>query len=303
MREPTRRPALDLRGIAKRYGRRAALEDLTLTVEPGEIFGFLGPNGAGKTTAIKIVLGLVRPSAGTGLLLAAPLGNRTARRRVGYLPELFRYQHWLSARDVLVLHARLLQLEAPGAEIERLLDRVGLRERAHEPSGTYSKGMQQRLGLAVALLGSPRIVFLDEPTSALDPVGRHDVREILRDVRTAGTAVFLNSHLLSEVELVCDRIAIVNAGRVVRAGTVASLIGDTHAVRVRLQQYTPEAVAALAPFGSWTTSDEWTTVTGIEPARIPDLVSALVRAGARVEAVEPLHATLEDRFLELLQRA
>ncbi len=303
MREPARRPALDLRGIAKRYGRRAALEDLTLTVEPGEIFGFLGPNGAGKTTAIKIVLGLVRPSAGTGLLLAAPLGNRTARRRVGYLPELFRYQHWLSARDVLVLHARLLQLDAPGAEIERLLDRVGLRERAHDPSGTYSKGMQQRLGLAVALLGSPRIVFLDEPTSALDPVGRHDVREILRDVRTAGTAVFLNSHLLSEVELVCDRIAIVNAGRVVRAGTVASLIGDTHAVRVRLQQHTPEAVAALAPFGSWTTSDEWTTVTGIEPARIPDLVSALVRAGARVEAVEPLHATLEDRFLELLQRA
>src|SRR5262245_36107093 len=168
---------IDTQGLAKRYGRTNALVDLTMRVEAGEVFGFLGPNGAGKTTAVKLLVGLARPSGGRGTVLDASLGERAARRRIGYLPELFRYQPWLRAREVLELHARLAGgLERSPSAIDPILDEVGLLDRAGDAVGGFSKGMQQRLGLGVALLGSPALVILDEPTSALDPVGRADVR-------------------------------------------------------------------------------------------------------------------------------
>ncbi|HSL77615.1 MAG TPA: ABC transporter ATP-binding protein, partial [Candidatus Limnocylindrales bacterium] len=214
---PSDAPVIETRGLAKRYGRTDALIDLTLRVEPGEVFGFLGPNGAGKTTAVKLLLGLARATGGSGTVLGAPLGDRAARREVGYLPELFRYQPWLRAREVVELHGQLRAIDggaaASATDVASALDVVGLGDRAGDLVGDFSKGMQQRLGLAVALLGAPRLVVLDEPTSALDPVGRADVRTIIRRARDAGSSIFLNSHLLTEVERVCDRVAIIRHGR------------------------------------------------------------------------------------------
>jgi ABC-2 type transport system ATP-binding protein len=293
---------IETEGLAKRYGRTEALADLTMRVEPGEVFGFLGPNGAGKTTAVKLLLGLARPSGGRGTVLDAPLGDRAARRRVGYLPELFRYQPWLRAREVLELHARLAGgLDGSRAALDPILDEVGLLDRAADLVGGFSKGMQQRLGLGVALLGSPALVVLDEPTSALDPVGRADVRAIIRRARDAGTTVFLNSHLLTEVERVCDRVAIVDHGRVLASGRLDDLLGEP-TVRVRVTDLLPEARAALGRFGRLAPTDEdgWLTIAGVDPGAIPDIVGAIVAAGGRVHAVDPGRATLEDRYFELI---
>jgi ABC-2 type transport system ATP-binding protein len=287
--------------LAKSYGRIEALSGLDMQVERGEVFGFLGPNGAGKTTAVKLLLGLVAPSGGEGWVLGRPLGDRDARRRLGYLPELFRYQGWLSAREVLALHCELARVERSswGPEIDRVLAIAGLADRGGDRVATFSKGMTQRLGLAVALLGRPELVVLDEPTSALDPVGRHDVREIIRGLRAEGAAVFLNSHLLSEVEQVCDRVAIVNRGRVIAAGRIGELLGG-HAVRLRVAGLTPSERSQLAAFGELREDEGWLVVQGCEPERVPDLVAAIVRLGARVYAVEPRRGSLEQAFLELL---
>ena len=252
------------------------------------------------------MLGLARPSSGSATLLGAPAGDRQCRRRIGYLPELFRYQDWLSAREVLALHAALAGIERTkrGGHIERALATVGLQGRADDRVGTFSKGMQQRLGIGVALLGEPDLVFLDEPTSALDPVGRHDVRHIIERLRARGTTVFLNSHLLTEVERVCDHVAVVDRGHVVAAGTVDDLTRGVASVRLRLGGVTP-AVASVLARGSKPPSSVagWYTVDGVDDGDIPQLVADLVAAGAQVYAVEPMRLTLEERFLQLLQPA
>jgi ABC-2 type transport system ATP-binding protein len=300
-------PAIETFELSKRFGRTIALAGLSMRVEPGEVFGFLGPNGAGKTTSVKLLLGLTAASSGTGRVLGAPIGDRETRRRIGYLPELFRYQSWLRAREVLRLHADLarLPLERRRAEVESALETVGLADRANDPVGTFSKGMQQRLGLGAALLGTPDLVFLDEPTSALDPVGRTEVRQIIRAARDRGVTVFLNSHLLSEVELVCDRVAVVNRGRVVASGTLDELLGE-QAVVLRVSDLAADARASLAAFGTVETNPadpEQITIRPIDPARIPDVVAAIVAAGGRVHAVAQGRETLEERFLELLGAA
>jgi ABC-2 type transport system ATP-binding protein len=294
-------PAIETTALAKRYGATTALAGLTMRVPAGHVFGFLGPNGAGKTTAVKLLLGLARPTAGAATVLGAPLGDRATRRRIGYLPELFRYQAWLTARDVLGLHASLAELprQRRGSEIDEALAIVGLTDRATDRVGTFSKGMQQRLGLGVALLGRPDLVFLDEPTSALDPVGRQDVRAIIRGLRERGTAVFLNSHLLTEVERVCDEVAIVDHGRVVAAGTLDELL-DASTVRVRVTDLGAAGRAALAAFGTLSDDPPWLVVRGCPPERVPDLVAAIVAAGGRIHAVDAGRETLEERFLELL---
>ncbi|GAC1616201.1 MAG: ABC transporter ATP-binding protein [Candidatus Dormibacteraceae bacterium] len=273
-----------------------------MTVPKGEVFGFLGPNGAGKTTSVKLLLGLTEPSSGQAWVLGEPVGVRAVRRRVGYLPELFRYQSWLSAREVLALHCELAHLPRAAwkEEIAEALATVGLADRADDRCGTFSKGMQQRLGLGVALLGRPELVFLDEPTSALDPVGRHDVREITRALRDRGTTVFLNSHLLSEVELVCDRVAVVDHGRVIAIGTIHDLLQGADVVRVRLSGI--DRPADLGDFGECIQDGEWTTFQGLAESRVPDLVAAIVAHDGRVYAVEPQNQTLEDRFLQLLRQ-
>jgi ABC-2 type transport system ATP-binding protein len=273
-----------------------------MTVPRGEVFGFLGPNGAGKTTSVKLLLGLLKPSGGEAWLLGRPIGDLDTRRRIGYLPELFRYQAWLSAREVLALHCELAPLPRSGwnDEITSALETVGLADRATDRVGTFSKGMQQRLGLAAALVGEPELVFLDEPTSALDPVGRHDVREIIRGLASRGTAVFLNSHLLSEVEQLCDRVAVVDHGRVIASGTMDELLGGT-AVKVRVSGLSPADVGKLSSFGDVDDEGDHLTFTRLKPERVPDLVAEIVALGGRVYEVAPRHQTLEDRFLQLLE--
>lgn len=295
-------PAIHTAALAKRFGATTALDGLTMTVPRGEVFGFLGPNGAGKTTAVKLLVGLSHPTSGEAWVLGETAGDRETRRRIGYLPELFRYQEWMSAREVLGLHCELMRMPRPEREpqIDQALELVGLQDRARDRVRTFSKGMQQRLGLGVALLGTPDLVFLDEPTSALDPVGRHDVREIIRQLKRRGTSVFLNSHLLSEVEQVCDRVAVIDRGKVIASGTIDELRGTQHAIRLQLSRLSTGARSVLDRFGSVDMEEEWYTVRGISPDEVPDLVAALVAAGARVYAVEARHQSLEDRFLELL---
>jgi ABC-2 type transport system ATP-binding protein len=294
-------PAIRTHELAKRYGNITALAGLTMTIARGDVFGFLGPNGAGKTTAVKLLLGLAPPTSGDAEVLGAAIGHRDALRRVGYLPELFRYQLWLTAREVLALHCELAGIDRAAwqREIEDALAIVGLPDRGSGRVATFSKGMQQRLGLGVALLGAPDLVILDEPTSALDPVGRHDVREIIRGLGERGTTVFLNSHLLGEVEQVCNRVAIVDRGRVVAQGTLDELLGgDT--VRVRATGLDRAAKTALSRLGQLDDEGDWLVIRGIDAERVPELVAEIVRLGGRVYAVEPRHESLEDRFLRLL---
>ncbi len=295
--------AVHTQDLAKRYGKTVALSGLTMSVRRAEVFGFLGPNGAGKTTAVKLLVGLALPTAGQGWVLGSPLGDLQTRRRLGYLPELFRYQGWMKAREVLGLHCELSGMARFNwkAEIESALELVGLSDRADDKVEGFSKGMQQRLGLGVALLGRPELVLLDEPTSALDPVGRHDVREIIRTLKARGTAVFLNSHLLSEVEQICDRLAVVDHGRVIATGTMAQILGQDGAVRVRVTGLPAAGRSGLGAFGNLEDEGEWLTFRGLSPDRVPELVSESVRLGGRVYAVAPRHETLEDRFLQLLK--
>jgi ABC-2 type transport system ATP-binding protein len=294
-------PAIELVAIGKTYGRTTALDSLSLTVGRGELVGLLGPNGAGKTTAIKLLLGLARPTTGSGRVLGAPLGDRAARASIGYLPELFRYQPWLSAREVLALHAELAHLAAPrrSGAIDQSLAWVGLTERAGDAVGGFSKGMQQRLGLGVALLGEPELILLDEPTSALDPIGRTDVRTIVRDARDRGATVILNSHLLTEVERVCDRVVILNRGRAIASGPLDEVVA-VDGVRLRVTGLDDAGHAAVAAFGAVVVDGEWLTIRPLDAGRIPDLVAAIVAVGGRVHAVEPGRGSLEARFLELV---
>lgn len=294
-------PAIVTDRLVKRYGSTVALDGLTMTVPRGEVFGFLGPNGAGKTTAVKLLLGLARPSSGTATVLGRPLEDPEARRRIGYLPELFRYQPWLSGREVLQLHCRFIGLAREGWErqVREVVALVGLEGRADERVGGYSKGMTQRIGLAVALLGAPALVFLDEPTSALDPVGRMEMRPLIRDLKGRGTTVFLNSHLLTEVEQVCDRVAIVDRGRVVALGTLDELLAEP-VLRLRLGGVGAEARALLTARGRLADDGEWLALRGLPTEAIPRLVADLVRAGVRVYAVEPGRESLEARFAALV---
>jgi ABC-2 type transport system ATP-binding protein len=296
-------PAVWCSGLRKRYRKRTAVDDVSLTVGRGEVVGLLGPNGAGKTTVIKILLGLVRPDAGEVLLLGRPAGDPKARARVGYLPELFRYQPWLSATEVLALHTRLAGVAVPAEEQRECLAVVGLADRAGDRVAGFSKGMQQRLGLAVALVARPELVVLDEPTSALDPVGRADVRDILLSLKQRGVAVLLNSHLIGEVERVCDRVVILDKGKVAAAGSLAELLGQRE-LRLRLGGVNAAAEARLAAAGRLTHAGDAFTVT--LPAEqdddtVPDLVADLIQLGVRVHAVEPGRISLEERLLDILR--
>jgi len=273
-----------------------------MTVNRGEVFGFLGPNGAGKTTAVKLLLGLVHATGGEALVLGAPAGDVQTRARIGYLPELFRFQSWLTANEVLLLHCQLAKLPRPQwpEMVRGVLDTVGLADRRNDRVGGFSKGMQQRLGLGVALLGEPLLVLLDEPTSALDPVGRHDVRRIIQELRSRGTTVFLKTHLLDEVEHGCDRVAVIDRGETIATGTLAELLGRQSRVRLQVVGLAGFWWKRFESFGSWKSEGDWQVVSGIEAARVPDLVDAIVAQGGRIGAVIPEHKSLEDRFLELL---
>jgi len=298
--ELPRSPAVWCSGLRKRYRRHTAVDDVSFTVGRGEVLGLLGPNGAGKTTVIKMLLGLVRPDAGDVLLLGRPARDPRARARVGYLPELFRYQPWLTAAEVMALHVRLAGVTVPDEERRECLATVGLADRAGDRVGGFSKGMQQRLGLAVALVARPELIVLDEPTSALDPIGRADVRDLLLSLKERQVAVLLNSHLIGEVERVCDRVVILDKGKVAASGTLAELLGQRE-LRLRLDGVGPEAEARLAAEGQLTRAGDDFTVALRDTAAVPDLVADLVGLGVRVHAVEPGRISLEERLLDILR--
>ena len=298
--QPSTQAAIEARDLVKRYGRTTALSGLTMSVPRGEVFGFLGPNGAGKTTAVKVFLGLVAPSGGEAFVLGRPAGDLETRRRVGYLAELFRYQAWLTGRELLRLHADLMALDGDRRKAsDEILEMVGLTGRRDDAVGGYSKGMQQRLGLGVALLGAPEVVFLDEPTSALDPVARMELRPIIRGLRDRGITVFLNSHLLTEVEQVCDRVGIVARGQLVAVGTLDELLVEP-IVRLRVGELGAETRNALERFGRLADDGDWLVVRGMRSEQVPELVDLLVAAGVRVYAVEPMRESLEERFRSLV---
>jgi ABC-2 type transport system ATP-binding protein len=269
---------LSARGLSKRYGRTTALDAVDLEVAAGELVGLLGPNGAGKSTLVKIACGLVRPTAGAVHVAGATAGSRAARASTGYLAELFRFPGWARAEEVLALHQRLARSNGGAAEREALLAQVGLTSEGGRRMETMSKGMQQRLGIAQALIGDPRLVLLDEPTSALDPGGRRTVRDLLVGLRDQGVGVLLNSHLLSEIELVCDRVVIIDGGRVVTEGR-------------------PEDLAA--PGGvEVETSEGVQTLPEARREDVPQIVRELVADGAEVYGVRVVSGTLEDAYLD-----
>jgi ABC-2 type transport system ATP-binding protein len=275
--------AFDCQQLGKRYGATLALDGVDVHVQPGELVGLLGPNGAGKSTLVKIACGLVRPTAGAARVCGEPAGSAPARAAIGYLAELFRFPGWLRAHELLALHQRLARSDAGPAERDELLALVGLADAAGVRVEAMSKGMQQRLGIAQALVGSPQLLMLDEPTSALDPVGRRIVRNLLIELKRRGVAVLLNSHLLSEVERVCDRVAILVGGRIVAQGSPGEL-ARARGVEVELEGGTRQFPAA-----------------GRDD--VPEIVAELVASGERVFGVQVLSSTLEDTYLEAVTGA
>jgi ABC-2 type transport system ATP-binding protein len=273
--------ALRCEELAKRYGRRPALLGVSLHVDPGELVGLLGPNGAGKSTLVKIACGLVRPSAGAAWVAGAPAGSPPARAALGYLAELFRFPGWLRAREVLELHQKLAGSDGGARERDELLELVGLADARDVRVEAMSKGMQQRLGLAQALIGDPKLLLLDEPTSALDPAGRRLVREVLLELKRRGAAVLLNSHLLGEVEQVCDRVAIVDRGRLIREGSPADLAAQ-RGVEIE-------------------TSDGVRRFPDARRDDVPRLVEELVAAGELIYGVRVLTSTLEETYLQSVE--
>jgi len=269
--------ALSARGLEKRYGSTTALAGVDVDVAEGELVGLLGPNGAGKSTLVKIACGLVRPTRGQAEVCGAKAGSRASLRQLGYLAELFRFPGWYSADELIALHQRLSGSTGGEAERSELLDLVGLTEARDRRVEAMSKGMQQRLGIAQALVGAPPLLLLDEPTSALDPAGRRTVRLLLEELRGRGTSVLLNSHLLSEIELVCDRVVILHRGAVVAEGSPAEL---SRARGIEIE------------------TDQGRQVYEGTREDVPRLVAELVAADRRVYGVQVLTSTLEETYLE-----
>ena len=276
-------PVLSCESLEKRYGATVALGGVDLHVERGELLGLLGPNGAGKSTLTKIACGLVRATGGRAEVEGAPAGSAPARAAIGYLAELFRFPDWLSADELIALHQDLAGSAGGVAERQELLELVGLDDARAVKVGAMSKGMQQRLGIAQALVGSPRLLMLDEPTSALDPVGRRVVRDLLRELRQREVAVVLSSHLLSEVELVCDRVAILAGGQIVAGGTPAEL--------ARPRGVEVETAEGIRKFPDAAREE------------VPRIVADLVSNGEQVYGVNLLASTLEDAYLEAVGAA
>ncbi len=313
-------PALAVRELEKTYrngllGRTSvrALRGVTLEVAPGEIFGLLGPNGAGKTTLVKILLSIARPTRGTAHVLGRPAREPSARQRVGYLPENHRFPEFLTLEGMLNLYGQLAGVsdEARRTRIPELLERVGLADQRAAKMKTFSKGMRQRAGLAQALLNDPALLFLDEPTDGVDPVGRREIRDLLLWLRDEGTTVFINSHLLSEVEQVCSRVAILNEGRLVRHGTLEALTAVERVYELACTPVPEAARRALAdvlteapaPAAALPDNLQRYRLAAPDRARLNAAIDRLRGAGVELETVRPVRRTLEDYFIEVVEEA
>jgi len=301
------RPASDLairtRGLRKVFGGKVAVRRLTLEVARGEVFGFLGANGAGKSTSVKMLLGLVSPTSGEAEILGQPVGDVKTRSRVGFLPEHFRFYDWLTGEELLKLHGRLYGMShaALRERVPVLLDLVGLTPHRNKRLRDFSKGMLQRIGLAQALINDPDLIFLDEPTSGLDPIGRRLVRDIIKAQRDRGATVLLNSHLLGEVEITCDRVAFIKDGEVVESRELHGESEEQTTVSIRAVKVTVEVLNGLS---QWTSSarmeGDRLTLTLSSNTLLPEIVRYLVAKGVDVYEVAPQRLSLEERFLEIV---
>ncbi len=302
--------SIGIQGLEKIYpGERRggpgvhALKPLTLRIAPGEVFGLLGPNGAGKTTLVKLLLGIVYPTAGSATIMGRNIGTVASKEMVGYLPENHRYPLYLTGDGVLRYFGRLSGLD--GATLRKradeLLELVNMTKWRRTKVRKYSKGMMQRLGLAQALLNDPQVIFLDEPTDGVDPVGRKEIRDIIVRLREQGRTIFLNSHLLSEVELISDRVAILNQGELVRIGTVRELTETAHTVRI---ETTPEAGPRFAELAAGLGAQEIEPTSAIldasNQAGLDHAVDTLRAAGVPIAAIVPTRQTLEQLFMQIV---
>jgi ABC-2 type transport system ATP-binding protein len=296
-------PAIRTEGLRKEFGRNIAVSGLDLEVHRGEVFGFLGPNGAGKTTSIKMFLDLVRPTSGMIEVLGYKPADQKSRTKVGFLPEHFRFHDWLTAAEFLRIHGQLYGMSSAAIfnRSVELLDLVGLTPFKDKQLRTYSKGMLQRIGLAQALLNHPELVFLDEPTSGLDPVGRRLVRDVIHSLRQEGTTVFLNSHLLSEVEITCDRVAFIKHGRVLQVSPLYSLVNGETTLTIRAGGLTDPMLDLLTPYARNLRRDgDLLSMVVDDEASLPAINRTLVEAGAGIYSFTPQRLSLEDLFIQVV---
>lgn len=296
---------IETHNLSKIYENNKGCKDISIAVDKGEIFGFLGPNGAGKSTFIKTLVGLLYPTSGEGYILGKPLNDIEAKRKIGYLPELFKYQEWMTGLDLLSFHSDLYKLDKSKrtSKIEEVLEIVNLKGVENSKIGTYSKGMQQRIGIASALLCDPDLIFLDEPTSALDPIGRKEVRDIMTELKNRGKTVFLNSHLLSEVEMVCDSAAIISKGKVIRQGKMKDLLESETILEIHGNNINNEILNKLETF------DENITFNGKDiKMKVKDeedihkIASLIIASGGKLYGLTPHKNSLENLFISLVEK-
>ncbi len=299
-------PAIEVEGLRKVYRHLVAVDDVSFVMYHGEAFGFLGPNGAGKSTVVKILTGLVAPTQGTIRILGHPISHRETRRRVGYLPELPTFHRWLQAGEFLEFHGRLYGLRSPllAKRCKEVLALVGLAGREQQRLGTFSKGMMQRIGLAQAILNKPDLVLLDELVSGLDPVGQRDMRDLLRHLKSEGMSIFLNSHQLADVEALCDRVAIINQGRILKVGAPQSLFDEALTVEVRVDSVNRELLHRLGSVALAVQQNEddpcslLIEVQNDEAAA--DVAAVIYECGARLYTLAPHRRSLEELFLRTI---
>ena len=307
-------PAIHTQGLRKTYGTKVAVANLTLDVPRSDVFGFLGPNGAGKSTAVKMLLGLVKPDGGQASVLGQPPGTRQAMASIGFLPEHFRFHEWLHARELLDTHGRLYGMDAAAGRrrVPEVLELVGLAEHARRPIAGFSKGMLQRIGLAQALLNEPALIFLDEPTSALDPFGRMLVRNIIHTLKAAGTTVFLNSHLLGEVEATCDRVAFIRSGTILDTLLLKDMAVGQLRVEIKVDAITPVLEHTLAELARATDGattplcppaaikDTTLMYDLLDEALIPEIAERTIESCARLYGLTAHRRSLEQLFLDIV---
>lgn len=295
---------IDTNNLSKQYEQNTACHEICLSIEEGQVFGLLGPNGAGKSTLVKMLLGLVYPTSGQARVLGFPAGHQKAKKQTGYLPELFRQYEWLSAAELLQLYAQIYQIPVSQRKrrIAETLQLVGLQGREKERIKGYSKGMQQRLALAGAILHEPALLFLDEPTSALDPIGRREVRDIISLLKNKGTTIFLNSHLLSEVELTCTHLGFIKHGKMIDSGPVEDFTQQKHEITIIAEEVPSGILNRWRLEKRFIAQHDQTYILAVDKKEeIPRLVEVLVAGGGRIYQVESRQRGLEDVFVELIQ--
>ncbi|MBV7274470.1 ABC transporter ATP-binding protein [Clostridium sp. PL3] len=291
--------------LSKIYDNNKGCRDINISVDQGEIYGFLGPNGAGKSTFIKTIVGLLFPTSGTAKVLGKPIGDLEARKKIGYLPELFKYQEWMTGLDLLSFHSSLYKLDkkASSIKIDEVLEIVNLKGAETSKIGTYSKGMQQRIGIASALLCDPELLFLDEPTSALDPIGRKEVRDIMLQLKSMRKTVFLNSHLLSEVEMICDSAAIISKGIIIRQGKMNDLLEGNTVLDIHVEDVNNEILNKLEKFDENLIFDRKNIKMHVkENSEIHEVASIIVSGGGKLYGLTPHRNSLEELFIKLVER-